>query len=236
MTRQPELVAFHETPTVRAAALILPGGVTRSHGRHWKVVEVGLRTLGRRLAEAGAADGVGVHLLRYRYRGWNGVDADTAADTRWALAELHRAHGPVPVALIGNSLGGRAAFWTAGAPWVTTVVGVAPWLPAGDPVDQLAGRKVLILHGDRDRSGASAAMSLAYALRARAVVPDLARIEVIGENHYLLRRRADCWALTVDFVMGTLGRRPLPAVIDAAMAAPGPAGLATPLPPRVAAR
>lgn len=229
MKRIPQLIPWHRTRDVRGAAVILPGGAARSRGRYWSFVDIGLRSLARRLVERGERDGLAVYLLRYRYRGWNGKRADTAVDTRWALAELVRMHGGVPVALIGNSLGGRAAFWVAGEQHVASVVGIAPWLPNGDPVEQLTGRKVLIVHGSRDRSGASAKSSLAYASRARVVVPDLARFEVVGDNHFLLRRTADCWAVTADFVAGTIGSGPLNPAISAAMVAPAPDGLRTPL-------
>jgi pimeloyl-ACP methyl ester carboxylesterase len=139
------------------------------------------------------------------------------------------AHGDVPVSVVGNSLGGRAAFRAAGDRTVVSVVGVAPWLPEGEPVDQLAGRWVLIMHGDRDRGDASAAWSLDYASRARAVVPDLARFEVVGDNHYLLRRAPDGWAMATAFVSATTGSRPMHPAIAEAMAASGPDGLRTPL-------
>jgi predicted alpha/beta-hydrolase family hydrolase len=227
--RQPELIPWHRTSDVRGAALILPGGAARSRGRYWSFVDFGLRDLARRLVDRGEPDGLAVYLLRYRYRGWNGNRADTAVDTLWALGELERAHGGVPVALIGNSLGGRAAFWVAGEPHVASIAGIAPWLPNGDPVEQLAGRKVLIVHGSRDRSGASAERSLEYASRARSVVPDLARFEVVGDNHFLIRRAVDCWTVTTDFVVGTIGSGPLDPAISAAMTAPAPDGLRTPL-------
>jgi pimeloyl-ACP methyl ester carboxylesterase len=232
VTREPQLVGWHRTDDVRGAAVILPGGAARSRGRYWTFVDIGLRALAQQLAERGEPGGLAVYLLRYRHRGWNGDRADTLVDTRWAVAQVERAHGDVPVALIGNSLGGRAAFWAAADPRVASVVGIAPWLPPGDPVEQLAGRKVLIIHGDRDRGSAGARRSLAYAVRARAVVPDLARFEAVGDNHYLLRRYADCWALTTEFVLGTIGGDGLEPVIAAAMAAPAPDGLRTPLPVR----
>lgn len=208
----------------------MPGGAVSSHGRYWKFVDIGLRTLARTLAERGEPDGLAVYLLRYRYRGWNGADADTAVDARWALEEIRRRHGAVPVSAIGNSLGGRAAFRVAGEPSVASVVGIAPWLPEDEPVAQLAGRRVLVMHGDRDRGDASAEMSLAYARRARTVVPDLARFELAGDGHLLLRRSADCWALTAEFVTGTVGTRPLGPTIGGAMATPVPDGLRTALP------
>jgi pimeloyl-ACP methyl ester carboxylesterase len=230
MTREPQLVPWHRSGAVRGAALILPGGAVRSRGRYWAFVDIALRTLARQLADRGEPDGLAVYLLRYRCRGWNGDRADTAVDTRWALEELTRAHGAVPVALVGNSLGGRAAFRVAGEPQIASVVGIAPWLPDGDPVEQLAGRKVLIMHGDRDRGTAGAEKSFAYASRARSVVPDAARFEVVGDNHYLIRRSADCWALTTNFVLGTIGTGRLDPAVCAAMASPAPGGLRMPLP------
>jgi hypothetical protein len=223
MTRTVSLVPYHRTARLRAAALILPGGFTNSRGRYLPMVDIALRALARRLAEA---DSLAVYLVRYRYRGWNGAHADPLQDTYEALDQVHRRQGDVPVALIGNSLGGRAAFRAADSPAVASVVGIAPWLPDGEPVAQLANRKVLIMHGDRDRTDASAAKSLAYAHRARAVVPDLARFEIAGGGHLLLCRSADCWALTTAFVTATVGSRALDPAIAEAMHAQG---LRTPL-------
>ncbi|MFJ2189417.1 alpha/beta hydrolase [Kitasatospora sp. NPDC087861] len=196
------------TDQVKGVALLLPGGFLRSRRGPVKVAELGLRDLAAEVTARGRPHGVAVHLLRYRYSGWNGADADTAVDTRWALDELARRYGPVPVVLIGNSLGGRAAFWCAGHPNVVGVAGIAPWLPSGDQVDHLAGRRVLIVHGTGDRSAANATQSLEYALRARAVVPDLARYEAPGANHYLIRQAGDISALTTTFTLATLDAEP----------------------------
>lgn len=202
--RVAQLTDWRGSGQVKGVALLLPGGSVRSRRGPLKLAEWGLRDLVTELTGRGRAHGIAVHLLHYRYRGWNDEAADTAVDTRWALAELARRYGDVPVVLVGNSLGGRAAFWSAGDPAVTGVVGIAPWLPDGDPVDHLAGRRVLIIHGERDRSTASAAESLAYARRATAVVPDLARYEVPEGNHFLVKRADDIRALTTAFVLSTL--------------------------------
>ncbi|MFI6154363.1 alpha/beta hydrolase [Kitasatospora sp. NPDC051170] len=206
--RVAELTAWQGGDEVRGVALLLPGGSVRSRRGPSKLARLGLRDLVTELTERGRAHGIAVHLLHYRYRGWNGEAADTAVDTRWALAELARRYGDVPVVLVGNSLGGRAAFRSAGDPVVTGVVGIAPWLPDGDPVDHLAGRRVLIIHGDRDHSTASAADSLAYARRAAEFVPGLARYEVPNGGHFLTRRADDIRALTTAFVLSTLADEP----------------------------
>ncbi len=234
MQHTPELVSWipagesHPPREPAAAALILPGGFVRGRGRYWAFVDHQLRNLAGLLA---THDGLAVYLLRYRHRGWNGERADAAVDARWALTDLEARHGGVPVALIGNSMGGRAAVRVAGHRTVSAIVGIAPWLPDGEPVEPLAGRKVLILHGDRDRSGAGHKRSLAYAEQARSIVPDLARLEVKGSRHYLIARERDCWAAITNFVVGVLRGRPLAPTLAAAMAAPAPNGLRLALPP-----
>ncbi|MFE7592375.1 alpha/beta hydrolase [Kitasatospora sp. NPDC057512] len=213
--RTAELTPRRGEEPVAGVALLLPGGFLRSRRAPMRVAELGLRDLATELTDRGRPHGLAVHLLRYRHGGWNGADADTAVDTRWALDELDRLYPGAPVVLIGNSLGGRAAFWCAGHPSVVGVAGIAPWLPSGDPVDQLAGRRVLIVHGTGDNSSASATQSLEYALRARRVVPDLARYEAPGANHLLLRESRDISALTTAFTLGVLGAEPAPMVAGA---------------------
>ncbi|MFE4975503.1 alpha/beta hydrolase [Kitasatospora sp. NPDC056651] len=208
--RTAELTPWPGEGPVNGVVLLLPGGFIRSRRAPVKVAELGLRDLAAELTERGRPHGLAVHLLRYRHGGWNGADADTAVDTRWALDELTRRYPGAPVVLIGNSLGGRAAFWCAGHPSVVGVAGIAPWLPSGDAVEQLAGRRVLIVHGTGDHSSAGAAQSLEYALRARRVVPDLARYEVPGGSHYLIREARDISALTTAFALAAVGAEPAP--------------------------
>lgn len=98
-----------------------------------------------------AGTGTQVWRLRYRYRGWNGADADAAVDLRWAVQQAAVRHPDAPVILIGHSMGGRAALYAADEPNVDAVLLLAPWIEPGDPVQRLVGRRVLITHGTRDR-------------------------------------------------------------------------------------
>ena len=77
-------------------------------------------------------DGLAVARLRYRVRGWNGADAAPVADAHWALDQLTARFPGVPIALVGHSMGGRAALYAAGHPAVRAVVGLAPWIEPGD--------------------------------------------------------------------------------------------------------
>ncbi|MEQ3554893.1 alpha/beta fold hydrolase [Pseudonocardia nematodicida] len=168
--------------------------------------------------------GVAVYLLRYRVKGWNGAAMDALADVEWALAELARRHPGGPVVLVGHSMGGRAVLRAAGGPGVVAVCGLAPWLDGTDPVGQLAGRGVLIAHGDRERMTDPAA-SFAYAVRAREVTDRVARFDVLGDGHAMLRRAADWTDLVRRFVLGELGAEPPDPMVTNAMREPAPDGL-----------
>lgn len=191
--------------------------------------------LARAVHRAGAAGGVAVWALRNRHRGWNrrtlSEEPDPMADVRWALQQARARLGGLPAVLVGHSMGGRAALRAAGDPLVRGVAALAPWLPDGEPLDQLAGRDVLIAHGDRERR-TDPAGSYAYALRARTVTPQVSYFAVRGDGHAMLRRAADWHALARDFALGVLKVHPLPAIVANAYELSGdaPDGLTVPLP------
>ena len=117
-----------------------------------------------------ALRGSGTVVMRPRFelRGWNGDQASPVDDLNQALDGIAAAYGPVPVVLIGHSMGARAAMRAAGHPSVYAVAGLAPWLPLGEPVEQLAGRRVLVAHGTAD-AVTNPQETWAYVERARAV-------------------------------------------------------------------
>jgi dienelactone hydrolase len=121
-------------------------------------------------------------------------------------------------------MGGRAALAAAGAPNVAAVCALAPWLDGSDPVAQLAGRTVLIAHGDRERYTEPAA-SYAYALRAKAAGVAICRFDLPGAGHFMLTRLGDWNTLVRRFVLGVAGIEPLAPVIANALAQPAPQGL-----------
>jgi pimeloyl-ACP methyl ester carboxylesterase len=147
--------------------------------------------------------GVAVCLPRFELRGWNGELASPVADLSRVLDEIGLRYGAIPVVLIGHSMGARAAFRVAGHPAVTAVAGLAPWLPPGEPVDQLAGRRVLLAHGTADRV-TPPAQTWAYAERARSVT-DVAVIEVRSGEHTMLWRAPLWHRLAAEFSRLSLG-------------------------------
>jgi hypothetical protein len=147
--------------------------------------------------------GIAVCQPRFELKGWNGDLASPVADLGRVLDEIGTRYGDIPVALIGHSMGARAAFRVAGHPAVTAIAGLAPWLPPGEPVDQLAGRRVLLAHGTADRV-TPPAQTWAYAERARSVT-DVAVIEVRNGEHTMLWRAPLWHRLAAEFSRLSLG-------------------------------
>ena len=134
--------------------------------------------------------GVSVWLLRYQVRGWNAETATPPSpvpDARWALEEVRRAHGQVPVVLLGHSMGARTAAAVADDPSVTGVVAVAPWFPPGEPVTALSGKHLAAAHGRDDRI-TSAHATHEFVRRARPVAASAEFIDMGATGHYMFRR------------------------------------------------
>ncbi|WP_449351765.1 dienelactone hydrolase family protein [Streptomyces shaanxiensis] len=224
-----------EPAAVSGVVLLLPSGDETSLRRPSAMrLPSAVRSLGRRLARAGRPDGLAAHLVHYRYRGWNGSEAHLAQDANWAADEVVRRYGDVSVALVGVGMGGRAALHAGGHEAVNSVVAIAPWLPEEDmaaspePVKQLVGRRVLVVHGTNDRR-TDPELSFRLASRAKKANRDVCRFEVHSDGHGLHQYRSEVQALTEDFVMGALFGRALSRPVQDALAAPPPLGLRMPL-------
>lgn len=211
---------------VTGAVLVLPGGRSASHARAHRaqLAYQRMRPFATALHRAGAARGIEVGLLRYRYRGWNEPDRNPVVDARWALGR----YPDVPVALVGHSMGGRTAFRVADDARVVAVCALAPWVQGGEPVTHLAGRAVVIAHGDRDR-WTDARASYEYALRARHVTGRVARFDVHGDGHAMLRHAGQWTELVCHTALGALGIEPQALDLTKYFRQPAPGGLRVPL-------
>ncbi|PPK66684.1 alpha/beta fold hydrolase [Actinokineospora auranticolor] len=228
----PRLAAYGppRPPQARAVALVLHGGQEHSRvpGSRWYPAYLRMMPFARDIAAKGAPHGVAVRLLKNRFRGWNAPDLDPVQDARWALDEIRREFGDLPVAIVGHSMGGRVGLRVADDPSVRAVCALAPWTPEGEPVEQLAGREILIAHGDLDRT-TYAHDSYDYARRAKEVTDRVARFDVRGERHAMLRRARQWTRLATGFVLGALETQPADPRITNAMRQPAPEGLRVPL-------
>ena len=176
-----------DTPAQRAVVLVLHGGKQTSRqpvdqrSASWRRMAAMQRAITPALHE----QGVGTWLLRYRVRGWNGGAPLT--DARWALDEVRRELGDVPVVLLGHSMGARTAAYVADDRSVVGVVGLAPWWMPEDPVDALRGRRVLAAHGRTDKI-TSARQTRAFLGRAEAAGAEATFHDMGRVGHYMLRR------------------------------------------------
>lgn len=154
-------------------------------------------------ARAAARAGRGrlaVFRLLNSWRGWD-TEHTPVADARWAMWQVRERLGDVPVGLIGHSLGGRAALLSGDQPEVASVVALNPWVYPTDNAD-LTGRRVLIVHGEKDR--------IASPQRAAAVARNLARtadvelVTIPDGKHAMLRHGREFDRRAAEFTAETL--------------------------------
>ncbi len=205
MTDTPFYAVHPPAGAVQAIALVLHGGRANSSGpvRARQLAVVRMTPFVSSLHRAGRGRGLAVARMRYVVRGWNGAKHAPVGDVTWVLDRLAERYPDVPVALVGHSMGGRAAVYAAEHPSVSTVVGLAPWLEAGDPYRHVTGCNVLVAHGDRDRI-TSAAASAAWAHSAATVAASTAFVSVHGDAHAMLRRARLWHGLSTGFVLATM--------------------------------
>lgn len=191
-----------------AVAVLLHGGKADSYEesepKHFSSLR--MRPFARAIHHQGARHGVAVWRVRYRVRGWNGPERSPVADARWALDEVRRRHGDVPVVLVGHSMGGRTAVHVLDDPNVVALVALAPWLPH-EPVAGATGKDVLLAHGVIDR-WTSPRETSRWAEQARPLARRLVYVRVRRSGHFMFRR-ARLWTdLAVGWTLASLGLDP----------------------------
>ena len=155
----------------------------------------------RRIARAGRGR-LAVFRLLNSMRGWD-AQGTPVHDAAWAMDQIAERLGERPATcVVGHSLGGRAALLSLGRPEVRSAVALAPWvLPSDVPAD-VSGRRVLFVHGTRDRiASAERSAALARVLAKRA---DVGYVSVEGGKHAMLRRHRVYDGLAAQFAVTTL--------------------------------
>lgn len=205
----PHLQLHAPDAPVRAVALVLHGGRVRSEHAvpPWSLALVRMIPFTRSLRQAGRGQGLAVAQLRFRVRGWNGDNRSPVSDARWALEQIRSHYGDVPVGLVGHSMGGRTVLAVADDPSVRSVVALAPWVESNDPTETVAGRHLLVLHGDRDRTTSPAAAArLVDSVQGLATTASFVRVR--NEGHAMLRRAGIWHQLATDYTLSELGLDP----------------------------
>lgn len=210
-------LSVHAAHDPRAVVLVLHGGRETSTApvRANQLAVIRMLPFAAKVVQRGG-DEVAVARLRYRVRGWNQAAAtatgrapDPVRDAEWALDELGRRFPGCPIGLIGHSMGGRTALRVGGHESVTSIAALAPWLEGGDPIDQLAGRRVLLMHGRADRM-TSPRRTASFADRLSQAGEPASLVLIDGEKHAMLGRPRLWHELAAQFVLaGVLpGYRP----------------------------
>jgi dienelactone hydrolase len=197
--------------------LVLPGGASRRGNAAVSPAQLSVLRMvpiARHIARSAHRRLAVFRVLNSR-RGWDTAHTPVR-DVHWALDEAaRRLGGRLPSCLVGHSLGGRAAILAAGRPGVRASVALAPWVYPNDVPAGLDGRRILIIHGSRDRV-ASPARSAALA-RNLAHRADVGYVTVLGGTHAMLRRHRTFADLAAQFVtMTLLGTHPAGALAELA--------------------
>ena len=196
----PSVTVRRSRGRVRAVVLVLHGGMEHNLDPVGRFQPAALRMVP--FARAMRLPGVEVWQLRYRVRGWNDEQRSPVADAQWALEEVRRRHGALPVVLLGHSMGGRAAVNVLDDPSVVGLVALCPWLPT-ETADAAAGRRVVVAHAVDDTT-TSPEQSLRWATSAAAVAASVSYVAVLGSGHSMLRRPRVWHRLARDAVAGML--------------------------------
>jgi pimeloyl-ACP methyl ester carboxylesterase len=203
---KPRLIAVRRPRRPRGAVLVLHGGGARHGAMAVSPTQLSVLRMVPVARRVARDRGLAVYRLLNSRRGWD--DAHTPVqDVRWALEQVRGQLGPdVPVVLVGHSLGGRAAVLAGGLPGVVGVVALAAYLLPGDGDVDLAGRRVMFVHGGQDR--------IASLPRARAEARRLARsapvgfVEVPDGTHSMLRHHRAFDGAAAEFASALLSGRP----------------------------
>jgi dienelactone hydrolase len=131
-------------PGGRKAVVCVNGGSAREVEGTWSAT---LEWLVRRLAPA--FPGMSFVEVRYRIKSWKQFER-CVEDCRSALASA-AAERAEELALLGFSMGGAVSIAAADEPRVTTLMGLAPWIPDRLDIAPLDGRRLAIVHGSLDR-------------------------------------------------------------------------------------
>jgi pimeloyl-ACP methyl ester carboxylesterase len=87
--------------------------------------------------------------VKFRLKNWHRLDM--CAEDATAAIDVAVEQGARELLLLGFSMGGAVAIKAAAHPAVTTVLGLAPWIPERLSLVPLRGRRLVVIHGALDR-------------------------------------------------------------------------------------
>lgn len=209
MDPEPRLIDVALPADPLGVVIVLHGGAARGSAVPVSPTQLSVLRMipiATRVARAGAQQLAVFRLLNAR-RGWD-TEHTPVQDLEWAMGQVReRFGGQLPTCLIGHSLGGRAALLSAGSAGVRSVVALAPWVYPDDAQQvDATGRRILFVHGDRDRiAKLASARAMATAMSQTA---DVGFVTIAGGKHAMLRHGYRYERLASDFAVATLLPQP----------------------------
>jgi pimeloyl-ACP methyl ester carboxylesterase len=193
---QPTLSWQASPAGAKAVALVMHGGAAQGRELNYAWSHNVARLVPFAWSLAWQVPGpLAVARLRFGVRGWNGDERSPVPDACWALGQIRERYPDRPIAVVGHSMGGRAALHIADEQDVDLLVGLAAWVDPGDPLPANGVRSVFI-HSDRDHVTSIAGPRRAVeALRREGKAASLIRI---AESDHAMLRRAGTWTALVS--------------------------------------
>lgn len=208
MQLQPRLIEVASPDQAVGTVLVLHGGASRRSQMMVSPAQLSVLRMipiAKRIARVGRGE-LAVFRLLNSTRGWD-THHTPVDDARWALDQLaDRPGGSLPTCLVGHSLGGRAALLSVMQPEVRSAVALAPWVYPTDVPAGLRDRRILIVHGSRDRI-ASPQRSAELAVRMRGTA-EVRYVSIEGGRHAMLKHHSRFSGLAADFAVETLLEQP----------------------------
>lgn len=204
MKLEPKLVEVAVPDRPEGVVLVLHGGAARRRSMMVSPTQLSVLRMvpvARRIRRAGRGRLAVFRLLNSR-RGWD-AHHTPVTDATWAMEEIaERLGGALPTCLVGHSLGGRAAVLAAGRTEVRSAVALAAYIGPGDVPRGVEGKRLLFLHGTRDRI-ASAQRAAMLAARIGAIADVDFRL-VEGGKHAMLSHHGAFTRPAAEFARDTL--------------------------------
>lgn len=201
---EPRLIQTTVPQDPSGVVLVLHGGASR-RGRAavspTQLSVLRMIPIAQRIGGSGW-DRLAVFRLLNSYRGWD-TEHTPVQDVRWAVGQMRDRFGDLPISLVGHSLGGRAALLCADADGVRSVVALAPWVYPDDARGlDVSGRRILFVHGARDRVAKPSSSAAVAATMARSA--DVGYVTIADGKHAMLRHAGEFEKLATDFAVSTL--------------------------------
>ncbi len=198
MKLDPRLLTTRHVERATGVVLVLHGGGSRRGNMAVSPTQLSvLRMIPIARAIARVGDGrLAVLRLLNSVRGWD-TQHTPVDDVRWALGQIARRYGDRSVALVGHSLGGRAALLAGQTESVAGIVALNPFLYPQDATSGSIRGKVLIVQGTEDRISRPDRTVTAAAAMIRD--GDVRVALLTGGRHAMLRRHRAYTDLAAQF-------------------------------------